>query len=82
MSPEGLEKTFIDFYNNTFLIETGIINLFHYIRGISCIHNFNDRLEIWWLHQKIHMNLITILGFFERSYAVPDSCKVSYLGPN
>ena len=34
LSPEGLEKTFIDFSNDTFLIETGIINLVHYIWGI------------------------------------------------
>ena len=26
--------------------------------------NFNDRLEIWWRHQKSHVILITILVFF------------------
>ena len=31
-------KTFIDFCNNTFPIETGIINLFHYIWGTWFIH--------------------------------------------
>ena len=34
MSPKGLEKTFIDFSNNTFTIDTGIINLLHYIWGL------------------------------------------------
>ena len=29
LSPEGLEKTFIDFSNNPFAKETGIIKLFH-----------------------------------------------------
>ena len=33
-SPEGLEKKFIDFSNNTFPIKAGIINFFHYICGI------------------------------------------------
>ena len=28
LCPEGLEKTFVDFSNNTFQIEMGIINLF------------------------------------------------------
>ena len=31
MSPEGLEKTFNYFSSSTFLIETGIINLFDYM---------------------------------------------------
>ena len=30
----SVEKTFIDFSNKTFPIETSIINLFHYIWGI------------------------------------------------
>ena len=34
ISPKGLEKTFIDFSNDTFLLATGIINLVHYIWGI------------------------------------------------
>ena len=34
ISPEGLEKKFIDFPNNTFPIKAGIINFFHYICGI------------------------------------------------
>ena len=34
MSPEGLEKIFNDFSSSTFLIKTGIINLFDYIWGI------------------------------------------------
>ena len=31
-------ETFIDFSNNTFPLETGIKNLFHYICGILFIH--------------------------------------------
>ena len=31
---KGLEKAFIDFSNNTFPIETAVINLLHYIWGI------------------------------------------------
>ena len=46
VAPEGLEENFIDFSNNPFPVETGIINLFHYefdlfIKTI----NFNDRPE-------------------------------------
>lgn len=32
--PEDLEQTFIDISNNTFPMETGIANLFHYIWGM------------------------------------------------
>ena len=46
------------------------------------IPNFDDRVEIWWSHQKSHVTLITVLVFFERSYVVPHSCKVSWLGLN
>ena len=35
---ESLEKTSIDFSNKTFPIETGIVNVFHYIWGIWFIH--------------------------------------------
>ena len=31
LGPEGLEKTYTDFSNNTFPIDKVIINLFHYI---------------------------------------------------
>ena len=50
-SPEGLEKTYIDFSNNTFPIDPGIIN---YVWGLIMyrefdlfinILNFNDYLE-------------------------------------
>ena len=34
LSPEGLEKAYSDFSNNTFPTDTGIINLLHYIWGI------------------------------------------------
>ena len=73
-------ETFIDFPNNILSIDTGITNLFHYIWRISLIHkilNFTDRLEIRWRHQKCHVTLIINLVFFERSYVVPHSCKVS-----
>ena len=33
LESRSLEKTFIDFSNNTFPIETGIIDLFYYIPG-------------------------------------------------
>ena len=33
LESRSLEKTFIDFSNNTFPIETGIIDLFYYISG-------------------------------------------------
>ena len=46
VAPEGLEKTFIDFSNDPFPIETGIINLFHYEFDLFInVVNFNDRLE-------------------------------------
>ena len=34
LSPEGLQKTYIDFSNNTFPIDTVTINVFHYISQI------------------------------------------------
>ena len=48
-SAEGLEKAFIDFSNNTFPKETGIINLLYYMwRTLFFIKrlNFNEYLEI------------------------------------
>ena len=48
-SPEGLEKTYIDFSNNRFSIGTGSIKLFQYIGESDLsitILNFNDRVEI------------------------------------
>ena len=30
-SPEGLKKTYTEFSNNTFPIDTGFMNLFYYI---------------------------------------------------
>ena len=38
-NPGGLEKNSYWLFKNTFPIETDIINLFHYIWGISFIHN-------------------------------------------
>ena len=38
LSTESLEKTFIDFSNKTFPIDTGIKNLVHYIREILFIN--------------------------------------------
>ena len=38
LSPEGLEKTYVDFSNNTFSTDRGIINLFQYIWEILFIH--------------------------------------------
>ena len=48
MSPKGLEKTFIDFSNNRFPIETCIKNYFIYgeLDLFIEIMNFNDRLEV------------------------------------
>ena len=43
-------KNFFDFSNNTFPIQTGIINLFHYIWGI------------WFIHKK-HLTSMTVLKF-------------------
>ena len=64
LTPEDWKKIFIDFSNNKFLIETGSINLFHYIWKLDLfikMFNFNDSLEI----------------YLEGSYAVPHTCKVS-----
>ena len=44
--PEGLEKTYIHFSKNIFLIGTVIINLVNYIWGIRFNHKNNDRLEM------------------------------------
>ena len=38
LGPEGLEKIYTDFSNNTFPIDKVIINLFHYIWWIWFIH--------------------------------------------
>ena len=43
------------------------------------IHNFDDYLKVWWCHQKGHVTLVIILGFFGRFYVVPHSCKFSCL---
>ena len=43
---------------------------------------FNDGLEIWWIGQKIHVTLITVLIFIARTYVVPHTCKTSYLELN
>ena len=68
LSSKGLEKTYIDFSNNTFPIDTCITNLFHYIWGIWLIYkilNFNDRLEIWWRHQKVTWPWLLFWYFLE-----------------
>ena len=68
---------FMNYYRHGY---TGIMDLFIIYREFDLylkILNFNDRLEIWWRHLKIYMTLINILAFFERSYEVPYSCKVS-----
>ena len=72
------------------LLLTFLITHFQYRRVLSTyfiiyqkfdlfigILNFNERAETWWRHQKSYVTLITILVFFERSYVVPHSCKVS-----
>ena len=46
------------------------------------IHNFDDYLKTWWRHQKGHVTLAIILGFFERFYVAPHSCNLSCLGLN
>ena len=83
MNPEGLEGTFIDFYNNTFSIDAGVINLFHYIWGIGFIHK-NTSLTIL-KHEtssKKSRDIDNYFNMFERSYVVPHLCKVSYVGLN
>ena len=44
-------KNFFDFSNNTFPIETGIINLFHYI------------WRIWFIHKKHYISSMTMLKY-------------------
>ena len=47
MSPEGLEETYIDFSNNKFPTDTGIMNLSHICRELDVFMetlDFNDSL--------------------------------------
>ena len=79
--PRNLEKTVLDFSNNTFPIERRVLSTHFIIYGefdlFMKIFDFIDHLETWWRHQKATWPFITILVFFERSYVVPHSCKAS-----
>ena len=70
-----MDITYIYVFNNTISIGTLVINYIYIYMEFDlflAIHNLDDRLEIWWWHQKV-----IILVLFEKSYIVPHSFKVS-----
>ena len=79
MSPEGLEKAYIDFSNNSSnrhgyykltSLYIGNFYLFMKIINFLSVLKYDD------------VDLITILVFFENSYGVTHSSKVSWIGIN
>ena len=70
---KGLEKTYIHFRNNTLPVGTVTYKLL-IIYGEFDLFN---QIYLFSRHQKSHVTLVTILIFFEWSYTVPHSSKVS-----